>query len=169
MKALNVSMRYLRYDNDGKYTSKEFRRYCKKKGITRHLTTVYTPEQNVVVEGLNRTVLEKVRSILNQFGLPHEFWAKAVNTAVYLVNLSPSSAIDFLTPFELRHKRMAHYSRLRVFGCNAYFLTPKENRSKLEPTSKKCCFLGYATYVKGYRLWNLITCKVIVCRDVIFQ
>ena len=104
--------------------------------------------------------------MLSQSGLPHEFWAEVVNTAVYLVNLSPSSAINFLTPFEMRHKRVADYSQLRVFGCDAYSLTPSKDRSKLEPTSKKCRFLGYATDVKGYRLWNLVTYKVIVNRDV---
>ena len=84
--------------------------YCKEEGITSHLTTVYTPQQNAVPERLNRTVLEKVRSMLSQSGLPPEFWAEAVNTAVYLVNLSPSSAINFLTPFEMRHNRVVDYS-----------------------------------------------------------
>ena len=152
VKALNLKVRYFRLDNGGEYTSKEFWMYCKEEGITRHLTTVYTPQQNAVPERLNRTVLEKVRSMLSQSGLPHEFWAEAANTEGYLVNLSPSSAIDFKTLFELRHEWMADYSRLRVFGCTAYPLTPKENRTKLDPTSKKCCFLGYASGVKGYRL-----------------
>jgi hypothetical protein len=64
---------------------------------------------------------------------------------------------------------MADYSRLRVFGCDGYSLISKENRFKLEPTLKKCRFLGYATDVKGYRLWNPITCKIIVSRDVAFN
>lgn len=162
-------MKYLRTDNDGEYTSEEFQRYCIEEGITRHFTTVYTPQQNVVFERLNRTVLEKVWSMLSEFGLLEEFWAEAVNTAIYLVNLSPSSAIKISTPFELRHKRMADNSRLRIFGCIAYLLIPKEHRIKLEPTSKKCCFLGYASGVKGYKLWYLVACKVIVSRDVSFN
>jgi transposase InsO family protein len=63
IKALNIRVRYLRSDNGGEYTSKEFRRYCKEDRILRHLTTVYTPEPNAVVEWLNRTVLEKVRYV----------------------------------------------------------------------------------------------------------
>jgi len=169
VKTLNVMVRYLRSDNGGEYTSKEFGRYCKEEGITRHLTTVYTPQQNAVSERFNRTVLEKVRSMLSQSSLPYEFWAEAVNTAAYMVNLSPSSAINFSTPFELRYKRVADYSRLRVFGCAAYPLIPKETRTKLDPTSKKCQFLGYASGVKGYRLWDPVACKVIVNRDVSFH
>ena len=43
VKALNLRVRHLRTDNGGEYTSKEFGRYCKDEGITRHLTTIYTP------------------------------------------------------------------------------------------------------------------------------
>jgi transposase InsO family protein len=169
VKALNVRVGYLRSDNGGEYTFKKFGRYCKEEGIMPHLTRVYIPQQNAIAEQVNQMVLEKVWSILSQSGLPHEFWAEVVNIAVYLVNLSPSSATNFLTPFEMRHKRMADYSRLRVFGCNAYPLTPTKNRSKLEPTSKKCRFLGYATNVKDYRVWNSMTSKIIVSRDVYFN
>lgn len=114
-------------------------------------------------------MLEKVRSLLSESGLLGEFWAEAINTSIYLVKLSSSGAINFSTPFELRHKRMAEYSRLRIFGCTPYPLIPKEHMIKLEPTSKKCRFLGYASGVKGYRLWDLILCKVIVSRDVSFN
>lgn len=162
-------VKYLRSDNGGEYTSEEFHRYCKEEWITRHFTTVYTPQQNALSKRLNRTMLEKVRSMLSEYGLPGEFWAEAVNTAVYLVNLSLSSAINFSTPSELRHKRMADYSRLKVFGCTTYLLTPKEHRTKLDPTSKKCHFLGYTSGVKGYRLWDPLARKVIVSRDVSFN
>ena len=142
----------MRSDNGGEYTSIAFGMYCNEQGIVRHLTTFYTPQQNGVAERLNRILLERVWSILSQSGLPHEFLAEAVNTAVYLVNLSPSSANDSKTPFEMRYGRQANYRNLIVFGCDAYPLTPKVSQSKLDPTSKKCIFLGYQTGVKGYRL-----------------
>ena len=43
-----------------------------------------------------------------------------------------------------------------------------QERSKLDPKSRKCIFLGYADGVKGYRLWDPTARKVIVSRDVIF-
>ena len=39
----------------------------------------------------------------------------------------------------------------------------------MDPTSKKCIFLGYQTSVKGYRLWDPIACKLIVSRDDSFN
>ena len=98
-------VRFLRTDNGGEYTSSEFKEYCEKEGITRHLTTVYTPEHNGVAERLNRTLLERSRSMLSQVGLPQTFWAEVVNTATYLVNLSPCSAINFKNPFGMWHRR----------------------------------------------------------------
>ncbi|KAL2622484.1 hypothetical protein R1flu_002689 [Riccia fluitans] len=108
---IEKKVRCLRLDNGGEYISGKFEMYCEQEGITRHLTTFYTPEQNGVVEWLNQTLLEQARSMLSHSGLPLEFWAEAVNTAAYLVNLSPCSAVQLKTPFELWHKRVPDYSR----------------------------------------------------------
>ena len=45
--------------------------------------------------------MEKERSILSGTGLGQEFWAEAVETACYLVNISPSSALEDKTPHEV--------------------------------------------------------------------
>jgi hypothetical protein len=42
-------------------------------------------------------------------------------------------------------------------------------RTKLDNRSVKCIFLGVSEESKGYRLFNLITERVIVSRDVIFE
>jgi len=46
----------LRTDNGGEFTSNEFKTYCTNNGIRRHLTNVYTPQQNGVVERMNHTL-----------------------------------------------------------------------------------------------------------------
>lgn len=107
--------------------------------------------------------------MLSESDILGELWAEAVNTAVYLVNLSPSSAINFSTPFKLTHKLMTDYNRLKVFGCNVYPLTLKEHRTKLDPMSKKCHFLGYISGVKGCRLWDPLARKLIVSKDISFN
>jgi hypothetical protein len=55
---------------------------------------------------------------------------------------------------------------LRVFGCTAY---AHVDNGKLEPRAIKCIFLGYQTGVKGYKLWNPQTQKVVLSRNVIFN
>lgn len=71
--------------------------------------------------------MEKVRSMLSISGLPRKFWSEVVNIAVYLVNLLAHSAINFSTPFELKHKQMADYCRSKVFGCIVYPFTRKNH------------------------------------------
>ena len=56
---------------------------------------------------------------------------------------------------------------MKIFGCEAYAVTPKNQRSKLDPRSKKCIFVGYDDVMKGYRLWDPTTHKIVISRDVI--
>ena len=78
----------------------EFDRYLKKEGIEHQYTIPKMPEQNGVSERLNRTLVESIRSMLADSKLPHRFWAEALSTAAYLINRSPTRALDNMTPFE---------------------------------------------------------------------
>jgi hypothetical protein len=60
-------------------------------------------------------------------------------------------------------------THLRVFGCDAYVHVPKENMSKLDKKDEKCIFIGYKDGLKGYKLWNPETKKVVYSRDVVFR
>ena len=46
---------------------------------------------------------------------------------------------------------------------------PKEKRSKLDNTDEKCIFVGYKDGIKGYKLWNPVTRKIVYSRDVVFR
>ena len=70
-------------------------------------------------------------------------------TATYLVNRSPSSAIDFLTLEEKWTGKAPSLAYLRLFDCLAYV---QHSEGKLEPGALKCIFLGYPQGVKCYRL-----------------
>ncbi|KAG8488067.1 hypothetical protein CXB51_018276 [Gossypium anomalum] len=74
---------------------------CKSEGIVRHLTVRHTPQQNGVAERMNRTIMEKVRCMLSNANLPKSFWAEAASTACFLINRSPSVAIEKKTPQEV--------------------------------------------------------------------
>ncbi|GJU93382.1 retrovirus-related pol polyprotein from transposon TNT 1-94 [Tanacetum coccineum] len=58
-------------------------------------------QQNGVAERMNKTLMDKVRCLLIQSGLPKTFWAEATCTAAYLINRSPSRAIEKKTPMEM--------------------------------------------------------------------
>jgi hypothetical protein len=60
-------------------------------------------------------------------------------------------------------------THLKVFGFDAYFHVPKENMSKLDKKDEKCIFIGYKYGLKGYKIWNPETKKVVYNRDVVFR
>ncbi|KAG6433435.1 hypothetical protein SASPL_105049 [Salvia splendens] len=67
---------------------------------------------------------------------------------------------------ELVQASVAH---LRVFGCIAYAKIPEARRIKLDNKGEKCIFVGYGDRVMGYKLYNPLTKKVIISRDVVFE
>ncbi|GJW52503.1 gag-pol polyprotein [Tanacetum coccineum] len=159
----------LRTNNGGEYTGDEFDTFCRQEGIKRQFTTAYTPQQNGVAERMNRTLLERARAMLATASLGKSFWAEAVNTACYVINRSPSTAVELKTPMEMWTEKPVNYSDLHIFGSPVYVMYNTLETTKLDPKSRKCLFLGYADGVKGYRLWDPTAHKVVVSRDVVFM
>jgi hypothetical protein len=60
------------------------------------------------------------RALLKQRGMPAVFWGEAVVTAVYILNRSPTKALNGMTPYEAWNGRKLAVSHLRVFGCLAF-------------------------------------------------
>ena len=163
------SLKKIRSDNGGEYTSEQFAEHLHQEGITHQLTIPKTPQQNGVAERLNRTLEETIRSMLAESQAPKHFWAEALSTATYLRNRSPTIALDNVTPYEAWTGDKPNVEHLRVFGCTAYAHIPKDERKKLDPKARKCIMLGYGTEVKGYRLYNPETQRILYSRDVIFN
>jgi transposase InsO family protein len=93
-------LRLLRTDNGGESTAAEFVSYCANEGVRCHYSTPYNPQQNGAVERHNQTVVGMARALLNQRGMPAVFWGEAVVTAVYILNRSPTKALNDRTSYE---------------------------------------------------------------------
>nr|GEX46411.1 hypothetical protein [Tanacetum cinerariifolium] len=120
----NRKLKILRTDRGGEFLSNEFSRFCDEYGIKRELTAPYTPEQNGIAERKNRTIMEMARSMLKTKNLEDEFWAEAVATAVYLINISHTKAVWNVTPYEAWYESKPSVSNLRIFGCTCYAIIP---------------------------------------------
>uniref|UniRef100_A0A2N9GSR4 Integrase catalytic domain-containing protein n=1 Tax=Fagus sylvatica TaxID=28930 RepID=A0A2N9GSR4_FAGSY len=163
------SLKCLRTDNGGEYTSNEFENYCSEYGIRHEKTVPGTPQHNGVAERINRTIVEKVRCMLRMAKLPKSFWAEAVQTACYLINRSPSVPLDFDIPERVWTGEDASYAHLKVFGCKTFAHVPKEQRLKLDDKATPCIFVGYGDAEFGYKLWDPKKKKMIRSRDVVFH
>lgn len=162
-------VKVLRSDGGGKYDSKSFTQYCKEQGIRRQFTCRYTPQQNGVAERKNRTMLNMARSMMNGKNLPNKYWGEAVACSVHILNRAPTKSLKDQSPFEAWTGKKPDISYFRVFGCVAYAHVPDDLRKKLDNKSEKCIFIGYSEQSKAYRLFNPITEKFIISRDVKFQ
>ncbi|GJW20938.1 retrovirus-related pol polyprotein from transposon TNT 1-94 [Tanacetum coccineum] len=72
----------------------------------------------------------------------------------------------YTVSFTLLNKNGVDYSKLRVFGCPAYYHV---SDGKLNPRANKGIFMGYGDGVKGYRIWSPSERRVILSRDVTFD
>ncbi len=163
-------IRTLRSDNGLEYFSNEFQQYLREKGI-QHMTSVaYVPQSNGKAERLNRTLLEKARSMLTTAKLDLYMWGSAILTANYLRNMSPCRAINFKTPFELMFNRPPSLKHLKIFGCRAYPLIVNKKRDKFEPTAQEHCVMaGYDDKVGIYWIYNKSKRTLFRSRDVTFN
>lgn len=168
-KETGYQIKVLKFDNGGEYTSKEFAEYLCREGIHGLKTVPRTPQESGVAKKMNRTILECARCVRLHMGLPPYLWAATVDAAVYLINRSPSSALDGKIPRERWSGKEINYSHLKVFGCIAYALIDREDRKKLDAKSQKCVFIGYDGDEYGYRLWDYENNKVIRSHNVVFH
>jgi len=63
----------LKTNNGLQLCDERFKTLCQQNSIARHLTVRGTPQQNGLVKRFNRTILERVRCMLNHVGLPKSF------------------------------------------------------------------------------------------------
>jgi hypothetical protein len=143
--------------------------YCRYHGIKNQFTTSYTPQHNGVAEWKNHTIMEMERRMLKGKNLSNEYLAKDVACVVYILNRSPTKIERDMIPQQAWSDKHHSVSHSKVFGCIAYAHVPKQTRSKLDDKSEKCIFIGYDEQSKAYKLFNPITKKVIVSRDVVFK
>ncbi|GMJ14865.1 hypothetical protein HRI_005155700 [Hibiscus trionum] len=79
-------------------------------------------------------------------GVQKSCWLEAVNWSIHVLNRSPTFSVQNQTPEEAWAKR-----------------------SKLDDKGEKCIFLGVCEQSKAYKLYNPITKKIVISRDVVFN
>ena len=70
-------LKTIRSDNGGEYRG-PFEAYYKPQGICMEKTMLKSPQQNGIAEHMNRSLLERVRSMLSHSHLPKSFWGEAL-------------------------------------------------------------------------------------------
>ncbi|KAJ9542159.1 hypothetical protein OSB04_028665 [Centaurea solstitialis] len=151
----NSTIKSFQCDNGGEYNNKQFHDFFALHGIQFRFSCPHTSQQNGKSERMLRTINNVVRTLLFHSHLPPIFWVEALHMATHLLNILPSTSINFDTPYYRLFQKHPSYFHLRVFGCLCYphITTPH----KLAPRSTPCVFLGYPSQHRGFRCLDLST------------
>jgi len=160
----NYKIRIFASDNGTEFTNNKFKRLLINSGIIHQLSPAYTHEPNGFIERINRTILNKARSLLFNSNTPLYLWGEAVLAATYLYNRTPHSALNNKTPYELKYNSKPNISNIRVWGSITYYKNKGNNIKKLEPKANKGILIGYSQ--NQYRIWDFNLNKPIWSRDV---
>ncbi|KAG6619109.1 putative integrase [Phytophthora cinnamomi] len=168
-KQFDARVKFVRHDGAKEFATNSLLAYYEDHGIEVQPTVRYAHQTNATAERANRTIVTIGRSMLHYAGLDKTFWAEAAMTAIYIKNRLPSPKSPDKTPFEIVYKSKPNVKHMRIFGCKAYVLTPKEKRLKWDPKAREGIFMGYEERSKAYRVYDIEAGQVVISRDVTFD
>ena len=151
----------------GEFTSDEFFDFCEEHGIRREFSTARTPQQNGVVERMNRTVQQMARAMLDESGTPTTFWAEAAFAAVTILNKTNVRVNNTQTPHELWYCKTPTVKYFKIFVSKCYIKKSDENLGKFEPRADEGILLGYSPHSKTYKCYNKRLGKIVESIDVV--
>ena len=100
-KETGKSLKFLRSDRGGEFTSHEFELFCNDRGIERQTSTPRTPPQNGVVERRNKCIMDYARTLMMEKSVALKYWKEAMSTDIYSLNRIQVKKGTNITPFEL--------------------------------------------------------------------
>ncbi|MBW0469567.1 hypothetical protein O181_009282 [Austropuccinia psidii MF-1] len=103
-------------DGGGELLNQQFKELANKIGFKHNVTPPYAPEHNGIAVRANRTILDKARCLLLGSKLPHQYCAKAVNTATYLSNILPTPSRNNFSPHYMWTKRSPKIKNVGTFA-----------------------------------------------------
>jgi Reverse transcriptase (RNA-dependent DNA polymerase)./Integrase core domain. len=142
--------------------------HLESQGVEFDTSPPYCKGQNGLAERTNRTIRERINTLLSDAKLPLSWWTELVDTVVYLKLRAPASILKKKTPFEMLYGKPPTLLHLRRIGSRAWVLIPKEHRAKLGPRSSECRMLGYCE-PNQYKLYEVHSGKTVFSRDVEFD
>lgn len=151
-----------RPDNAGELSSNRISTFLSDNGIQLVPPPAHTPALNGVSERLNRTINDKVRSMLALSKLPEAFWAEAARSAVFQKNRTPTRSLgNDAVPVEVWNGGDTDLKHIKVFGSLVTLINHGENQRKLEDKISLCLMLSYAGHGK-YRLYSIRKQKIVI-------
>ncbi|KAL2923770.1 Retrovirus-related Pol polyprotein from transposon TNT 1-94 [Bienertia sinuspersici] len=164
-----VAVKKVRSDNGTEIVQKECLNIFASHGISHQRSSPKTPQQNGRVERKHRHLVETARVMRIHAGLSIKFSGECILSATHINNLLPTGVLGWKTPFEILMKRRSNYDHLRVIGCLCYAPNNFTQGDKFAAKGVRSVLLGYPSFQKAYKLYDLDHSNIIVSRDVVFK
>jgi hypothetical protein len=157
----DIKIKVVRYDCGGEYYGRLtlygqvpglFARFLQKNGIVTQYSMSGDPQQNVVAERRNRTLMDMMRSMLSYSTLLISLWIEALKTVIYILNRVSSKSVSKI-PYELLTDRNTTLNYLHVQDCPAEAKLFNPSIEKLDPKTMNCHFIGYPDKSKGFHFY----------------
>ena len=119
---------------------------------------------------MSRTLLERVRAMLQDANRPEMLWSEAIYVASIFRKCVPSAGLE-KSPQERSLGKKPDVSHLRVFGCKASVHLHVEKRDKLDSVTVEGTFSRDAAQSKAWRVLvpeGTRSWKIMVSSDVCF-
>ncbi|PLW27616.1 hypothetical protein PCANC_26367 [Puccinia coronata f. sp. avenae] len=157
------------HNHHGQFVSKKFESILAERGICLVTSAPYHPEENGEAKRVNCTINDMARAMLNNSGLPFEFWSYAQQTAAYLHNRIPHLRILPKTPIEILFNQKPTPEYIFPFGACALVFHPSEKRdNKFSAHANKSYLIGYLPSGKGWLSYQKQLKTITQSADTVF-
>ena len=153
-------VRTLRSDNGGEFMGKFHDILCDH-GIEHELIVPGVPAQNGFAERLNRTILERARTLHQRCGMPDNYWHYSILAATHLHNHTLRKG-ENSTPYQqfFSPRKGWHPKHFLPLGCLVWVKATVKPGDKMAPTAKPTILVGFDTHKSGtYHLLDLRTSR----------
>lgn len=125
------------------------------------------PQKKLVcMKGKKMTIMRMTRCLLFESKLPNKFCVEAINTSIYLQNWLYKQLVSSKIFFKLWHVYKPLLECIKVFESICYLHVSQLKRGQLDKKAQMIILSGYTNVIKGYRVFNLETQKLVISLDV---
>ncbi|MBW0563066.1 hypothetical protein O181_102781 [Austropuccinia psidii MF-1] len=169
---LNKVPAFLHLDRGGEFTSNSLLFTLKQEGVSIEQGAPHSPQTNGVAEQFNRSLLSKIRCLLNQLKIPVTYWDQAVAHASLLLNNTPHWFLNMMTPENCLKNHSSpiephlDLSRLISFGAKVN-VKKKSPDSKITGGSSPLCALTFEWYSDLMKFLNIDNGRIKISHDYV--
>ncbi|GJR76210.1 retrovirus-related pol polyprotein from transposon TNT 1-94 [Tanacetum coccineum] len=167
--SLQAQVLKVRSDNGTEFKNEKLRTFYAKLGITHNTSTARTPQQNGVVERINRILVKAARTMLIFLKTLEFIWAEAIATACFTHNRSLVHTRYNKTLYDLIKGRKPNVQYFYVLRSLCYPTNDRDDLGKMKLKADSGIFIGYFESSRGFRIYNRRTKKIMETIHVKFD